>query len=370
MTGVWPAEHGIVTNTNFDPSHQNLDGWYRFASEIKVPTLWQSAGDAGIVVASVGWPVTVGAKGITYLIPELWGERTEESEHFIEALSQPTGWLQEMEKELGPYMSTKSEGIDSDVLRTRFSVAILKEKKPGFMIIHLGAMDHAQHETAPFSEESDRTMVAMDKLVGEIEDAAKQISPDAVVAVVSDHGFSRTDYRVNLMLPFLDAGLIRVSPGSHGPSIPSWDAMLWPDGGSIAVVLRDPNDAAIKQKVAALLKKLQADPQYGINRVLAQPELTKKGGFPTAAFLIELKLNYQAGSSLTGPLVEKVPSTGMHGYLPDNPDLRSSFFIEGEGIARGRDLGMIDMRQIAPTLAGLLEISMPTATQKPIDVRK
>lgn len=67
MTGVWPAEHGIVTNTMFDPSHQNLDDWYRFASEIKVPTLWQTAGDAGIVVASVGWPVTVGAKGVTYL---------------------------------------------------------------------------------------------------------------------------------------------------------------------------------------------------------------------------------------------------------------------------------------------------------------
>jgi predicted AlkP superfamily pyrophosphatase or phosphodiesterase len=338
--------------------------------EIKVPTLWQTAGDAGIVVASVGWPVTVGAKGITYLIPELWGEHTEESQHFLEALSLPTGWMQEMEKELGPYVSKQGEGIDSDVLRTRYSVAILKEKKPGFMIIHLGAMDHAQHQTGPFSEESNKTMVAMDMLVGEIEDAAKQASPDAVVAVVSDHGFSRTDYRVNLMLPFIDAGLIRVSTGSHGSSITSWDAMLWPDGGSIAVVLRYPNNAAIKQKVADLLKKLQDDPQYGTNRVLAQPELTQLGGFPTAAFLIELKLDYQAGSSLTGPLVENVPATGMHGYLPDNPELRSSFFVEGEGIARGRDLGVIDMRQIAPTLAGLLEISLPTATQKPVDVRK
>lgn len=213
-------------------------------------------------------------------------------------------------------------------------------------------------------------MVAMDQLVGEIEDAAMQTSPDAVVAVVSDHVFSRTDYRVNLMVPFRDAGLIQVSTGSHGPAITSWDAMLWPDGGSIAVVLRDPSNEAIKQKVVDLLEKLQADPQYGINRILAQPELTKLGGFPTASFLVELKLDYQSGYSLTGPLLEKVPSTGMHGYLPDNPDLRSSFFIEGEGIARGRDLGVIDMRQITPTLARLLEISMPTAKQKPVDVRK
>jgi predicted AlkP superfamily pyrophosphatase or phosphodiesterase len=59
---------------------------------------------------------------------------------------------------------------------------------------------------------------------------------------------------------------------------------------------------------------------------------------------------------------------GTHGYLPEHPELRSSFFIVGAGIAKGRDLGVIDMRQIAPTLAGQFGGSLPTADGKPLPV--
>ncbi len=61
------------------------------------------------------------------------------------------------------------------------------------------------------------------------------------------------------------------------------------DGGSAEVVLRKPNDVEVRQKVADLLKKLQSDTEYGINRVLAQSEITSLGGLPNAAFLIEMK---------------------------------------------------------------------------------
>ena len=39
----------------------------------------------------------------------------------------------------------------------------------------------------------------------------------------------------------------------------------------------------------------------------------------------------------------------------------SSFFIIGPGIQAGRNLGRIDMRDIAPTLAKLLGVSLPQA---------
>jgi len=41
--------------------------------------------------------------------------------------------------------------------------------------------------------------------------------------------------------------------------------------------------------------------------------------------------------------------------------MNSSFFIAGPGIAAGRDLGQIDMRDIAPTLAALLGVTLPSA---------
>jgi hypothetical protein len=40
----------------------------------------------------------------------------------------------------------------------------------------------------------------------------------------------------------------------------------------------------------------------------------------------------------------------------------------GPGIARGKQLGVIDMRQIAPTLAAILGVPLPAATQPKLAV--
>lgn len=51
----------------------------------------------------------------------------------------------------------------------------------------------------------------------------------------------------------------------------------------------------------------------------------------------------------------------MHGYVPERPEMRSSFFIVGPQIAKSRSLGEIDMRQIAPTIANILHIRLAAA---------
>jgi hypothetical protein len=43
--------------------------------------------------------------------------------------------------------------------------------------------------------------------------------------------------------------------------------------------------------------------------------------------------------------------------------MRSSFFIVGQGMAVGKNLGLVDMRQIAPTLASILKVKLASATQ-------
>ena len=62
ITGVSPARHGILYNETFDPLDRNKEGWYWYSEDIKVPTVWDVAFDAGLGVASVDWPVTAGAK--------------------------------------------------------------------------------------------------------------------------------------------------------------------------------------------------------------------------------------------------------------------------------------------------------------------
>jgi hypothetical protein len=116
--------------------------------------------------------------------------------------------------------------------------------------------------------------------------------------------------------------------------------------------------------VQALLQQLAADPANGIQAILNHNATVALGGFPDAAFLVTFRLGYCNGGALTGPLVTPSLEKGAHGYnIVTTPEMRSSFFIAGTGIAPGKDVGVIDMRQIAPTLAHILGVSLKTAQQ-------
>src|SRR5208283_925220 len=133
------------------------------------------------------------------------------------------------------------------------------------------------------------------------------------------------------------------------PEITSWKAEPWMAGGMAAIMLHDTNDHATEQQVHDMLAKLAADPANGIAEILDRGGIHKRGAFPDAAFLVVFKPGYYEGSALSGNLITPVPgSRGSHGFSPDYPEMRASFFAVGAGIARHRDLGVIDMRQIAP----------------------
>jgi hypothetical protein len=137
-----------------------------------------------------------------------------------------------------------------------------------------------------------------------------------------------------------------------------------------AVMLRDANDHATEQQVQTMLTKLAADPGNGIAEILDRDAIRKRGAFPDAAFLVVLKPGYYTGGAISGELVTPIAGTrGSHGFSPEYPEMRASFFALGAGIAHHRDLGVVDMRQIAPTVAGILHVQMPSAKVKPLNVK-
>ena len=355
ITGAAPATHGILANTTFDPLRENRGGWYWYSEDIRVATLWDVAARAGLSTASVQWPVSVGAR-VTWNIPEFWRAGTADDAKLLRAVSTP-GLLAELEPDLGPYPRALTP--ESDDQRTRYAAAILEKKRPNLLTLHLVSLDHVQHTTGPFSAETMATLERVDAAVGTLRAVAERLAPGgAYVAVVSDHGFSKTTKQLNLHAEFRRVGLITV--GGQG-RVTDWKAMPWTAGGAIAIVLKDPADAATTAEVRALLDRLAADPAHGIDRVLDAAALRDRGGFPTAAFLVGLKPDWDAGSSLSGPLVGAPSVAGMHGHLPDLPDLHAAFFVVGPGVPAGRALGVIDMRDIATTLARRLGLALPAA---------
>lgn len=359
LTGVSPAKHGIVGNTTFDPMQINQGGWFWYASAFRTPTLWDAARKAGMTVGNVHWPVSVGAKSVTWNLPQIWRTGHADDAALVAALSTP-GLLEDMEARLGPYAAGIDESIESDEKRGVFAADLIANKKPGFTTVYLTALDHEQHGKGPGTEDAHAVLERIDAIVGTLVKAELAAHPDAVIAVASDHGFSSTDTEVSLFRAFIDAGLITLDADGK---VTTWDAMPWPSGGSAAILLARPDDTALLAKVGTLLAKLKADPEMRIADIANRTSIGTLGGNPQAAFYVDFQRGaYAAGfKGANAPLVAPSKSKGMHGYFPQSAEMRSTFLIMGKGIAAGKSYGEIDMRAIAPTLARIMGAPLPDA---------
>ncbi len=182
LTGVSPAEHGIYNNLVFDPQRTFSGAWNWYAPQIRVPTLWQVAHDAGLRTASVGWPVSAGTTDVDWLIPEYWRTSPSQSlnpsdRELMAALSRPDTMLDQMQRELGPYMMGNDTSRNGDEIKTRYALDILRKQKPAFMTIHLSSLDEEEHEHGPFSREANQDLEAIDAMVSQLADAARANDP-------------------------------------------------------------------------------------------------------------------------------------------------------------------------------------------------
>ncbi len=357
VTGVSPAKHGIQANASFDPLGKNYDGWAWYAEDIRVPTLWDAASRAGLVTSNVDWPVTVGAR-IDYNIAQVWRASTPDDAKLSRALS-TKGLLEAAEKALGPYPSGYAYRVGDDQKKAAFSAYLLERKKPRLHLCYFSGLDEESHESGPGSPEALAVLEKLDAVIGQVRAAAERAGGGrAIVVVVSDHGFVRTDHELHVNEALREEGLLLLDQKGK---ITDWRACAWYAGGTAAIMLRDRADEDARRRCAAVVKRLADDPTSGVDRVLSGDEASAAGGFPDALFVLGVKPGYRIGADLAAPVKRRALPRGSHGLLPENHDMDSAFFIVGPGIAAGRDLGRIDMRDIAPTLAGLLGLPLPSA---------
>ncbi len=367
VTGVTPSKHGIYGN---DPL--KTDGYSSalctFASDIKADALYDAAARAGIASGSVGWLNTAGASTVKYNLPHVEPYESEITVKYQEALATPPGLLTELEGKLGSYYQDGTEA--GSEVRTKFAKEIMRRYKPGFMMFHIIAVDHAAHAHGPWSDEAKRAVEHEDAMIGEVIETALANDPDTVVAVTSDHGQAPVTREFNLRIPFVAAGLIELEPLVPGRQIKVKDAKVQiGSGASAGIRLKDPSDAAARAEVSRVLHALAADPQNGIDRIVEGADVEKLGGYAGASFVVGMKPGTVVGGDYVGNRLAEFPSVrGTHGYLPDQSTMNSSFFIKGKGIKPGQNLGVVDMRQIAPTLAQALGVKLKDADQPPLSI--
>src|SRR5579863_4140204 len=221
-TGRMPAEHGIYTNLSSRTAGKNPEDWFWFSKAIRTPALWDEAHQHHLTTASVAWPVTVGAQ-IDWDVPEIWN--ANKGEHadalYVARFMNPLTTL-----EVGLALGIPRRGSEDDANRTRLASYFLARHRPNLTLVHLEALDLAQHQSGPRGPEANSALERIDTHVGELLATLKQLQIDSStdIFVLSDHGFLpvRRYVRPNMLL--VKAGLLTA------------DAKGAINGGSIATV--------------------------------------------------------------------------------------------------------------------------------------
>jgi hypothetical protein len=359
ITGVLPAVHGIYNNRILDPEETSNATWYWYARDIKVPTLPGVVKARGLTTAAVSWPVTVDAD-IDYLMPEFAGvTRHPKWLELIRALSRPRHLLETYEAQ-----GTPLSWPMSDADRSGLAAWIFRTYRPNLTLLHMFETDDAQHDHGPGSPEALEAIEQADARVKQMVDAvaATGLQDQTDIVIVSDHGFLPLEQQLQLNYLFKREGLLEADSAGK---IRRWDAYYYGAGGSGFVVLKNPEDRVLRDRVARLLRQTAADPANGILTVWTQDELREMGAEPRAAFGIDLKNGFYTGAG-HDVLVKKAGAKGGHGFAPTRPELHASLVMHGPDVPAVGNLGVVRMTRIGPTIASWFEVALSPKADAPL----
>lgn len=318
LTGVRPAEHGILANAG-GPPDPALSYWS--VNKIKVPTLTQCLFASGRTVGAVNWPVTVDAK-INWNLPEVYARRDGDSSDMdtVDHFGTP-GLVAEIGR---AYPSFPQAWLD-DRSRALATIYLLKQKRPDLLLLHFAELDSEEHEDGPFTPHAKAVVERTDELIGDI---LKVLPADYDLALVSDHGFEQIDHIAGLKAMASADGVtgdMTVTPGLVTANDPAVIAWLRQKSGKGEVGREVP--AAEMARYA--------------------PQLTG------AAFEPAPHVMFGNGSAQSAP-----GTKGNHGFWPRRPDYHSIFLLSGPGIAP-RSLGTIEMVSLKERFAAALGARCP-----------
>lgn len=351
VTGVSPVKHGVVSNGIFDPGYRKGAGPYNFYEDITARTLFDAVADKGLKSGSVWWPVTMSAP-IAYNLPDL--EVTDVLRaRLVLHLSSPEVRALVPDPEAIVGMGGADE---LDGLRTRIALDFLR-RKPAFLAIHFTELDTAEHDHGPRSPEALAALEKTDAYIGEILATVREAGMEAstTVAVASDHGFLPVEKEVRVGSLFAALGLLDVN--AEGV-LADWRAFPWHAGGSSAIYIHPQAPSGTAALVDKAIDLLASRPERPVHKVYRGEELARLSGFPGAYAVLDAASGVFFSSRLTGPVTSDTSLRGVHGHTPDRPELSASFLIRGPKIRAGQRIGKVNILDVAPTLARILDVDL------------
>jgi predicted AlkP superfamily pyrophosphatase or phosphodiesterase len=373
VTGATPARHGVIGNNYLSRESGAKvpfipDPLFDKDEIVKTPTVYDAAHDAGLVTAGIVWPATRNAKTLDWTVPDMFGD---------EAWPQygTRSWLAELQAagipvgRHGFWTGDSGGGVPRDWLYTRMARHLFEHHPPNLLLIHLVEVDHVQHRRGPRSDDAYWSVSYADDRLRDLVEAARK-SPFGewtTFVIASDHGFFPIEHDIRPNVLLRQMGLLNVADGKLGEK----QAYAVSQGGACMVyILEQEHKQEIAKKLAEALAQLE-----GVEAVFTPDRFAEIGQSapeddPKAPDLwLAAKSGYSFNDDHAGetPVARRAEPAGTHGYLPHHTDILGTLVISGYGVKPGTRLGHVSNLDVAPTLAMLLGVSLPTADGKPLD---
>jgi predicted AlkP superfamily pyrophosphatase or phosphodiesterase len=360
VTGVTPQKHGVLFNgllVRQNPGQPpKLEPWVDKSRLVRVPTLYDLAHQAGLTTAESDWVAVTRPGTINWSFAEIpKADGVVEREMIAAGLLTP-GDIAGMQPG-----GSRNKTVWRDDLWTRAAIYMFKQHRPNLLLYHTLNTDATHHRYGPGTDPSYTALAFADRLLGDLVRAVDEsgLRSKTTIIVTTDHGFKKVEKFAYPNVVLKKAGLVKTA----GPSVAHCDVYAMTQGGIAFVYVLDP---ARKTELVPRLKELFATAE-GVDRVIDASEAHPLG-LPTPAenqgmgeLILYPKNGYSFAASPAGdtPAGPALNYGGSHGYFNGDRELDGIFIASGAGIKRGARLERMRNLDVAPTIARLLDLSLP-----------
>lgn len=372
VAGTSPGRHGVIGNNYLDRSSGEKialipDPLFDKDEILRTPTVYDIAHNAGLTTAGIIWPATRNARTLDWTVPDMFAEDG------WSRFGTPF-WMDELRQiglpvdRHGTWVRATGGGVQRDWLYTRMAAHLFENHPPNLLMIHLVEVDHVQHKFGPRTPEAYWSVSYADDRIRDLVEAARQ-SPFAdktTFVIASDHGFFPIEQDIRPNVKLRQLGFVT----AEGNSVTEKKAWCVAQGGACMVyVLDDTDREATIARLATELGELE-----GVQAVITadgfdeigQPHPEDDSRAPDFWLAAESGYSFTESHAGDDVIAERATPGGTHGYLPDQPDMLGTLVISGYGIEAGRELGKVGAVDVAPTIARLLGLEMPSAEGSPL----
>ncbi len=363
MTGKMPVHHGVINNTRLQPKRETPD-WMWQRKFIKGTTLYDEAIKKGYKTAALLWPVTAKSR-IHYNLPEVLANRPWQNQILVSMTNGSLFYQWELQRKFGHLRDgVRQPALDNFVHAS--ALHTIDKYNPDLLLIHYTDVDTNRHIYGVNHPKAKEALIRHDKRLGEILAALQKKGKmdETTFVILGDHYQKDVDRVVYFNFLLKEHGFLHVKNNK----IKDYEFIAKNCDGCCYIYVNHKRKPSLErtEQLRRLLEACKNENTYGIERIYTAKEAAELGADGNCICLIEAKDGVYYLDEFEYPTcraeeLKKGKLRGAHGYLPSKPNYQTFFAMSGYGIKKGNFIKEMALWDEGPTLAKLLEVTLPQA---------